>query len=258
MADVFAVTVLVVMVGVAWVVGGRLERRANNADSTTQVDQMNNIAEALTKGVGLLTALLGVLTARGGGIGRLLANARAYLYTAVLCILASILLAFTAWLTSAVAGHRGLRVWLATVAASIALFGVSITVVVRASEIADDKLERPTLAVEHSDNSITFTATINLLRATDLMRTTVHGYPTDGSDRELLFNSTTGPDAEGSARVTGATTSDLSEYGVVEVRAFRGPIDPGCERPLIIPEVQKAESGEAACASVWLKPLTEG
>lgn len=215
---------------------------------------MAAVADALAKGLAIFTAVLGVLAARDGGVGRLVANAPFWVYLAVACAVLSIVLAFAARLTLAVGRPRGLALWLLMIGASLALFTVGVVGLVRASVVVGDLLERPTLSVEHEDDRITFTATIDLLRAKDFMRTTVYGYP-DRRPRELLFNSTTGPSADGQATVTGSTTVDLSRYTVVEVRAFRGSEDPGCERPR--GDVLPAGTAPTACASIWLEPRVE-
>jgi hypothetical protein len=105
----------------------------------------------------------------------------------------------------------------------------------------------------HGVDGLEFNARIDLLRADGYVRTTVHGYPPGDGEPELLFNSTSGPDADGKAVVRGAIRSDLSAYEVVEVRAHRGDRDPGCERPRR--EVHNEDVGPAACASVWIEPL---
>lgn len=220
----------------------------------TPLEQRQKVSEALTKGVALFTAVLGILAARDGGIGRVVANAEGGVFVALACAVLSVLLAFTAWiLVGAGTAEAPTKPWLLLIALSVVLLGASFLVYGEASTDASRKLERPSLTVKQRSDGLEFTARIDLLKADAFMRTTVYGYPPDDGPRELLFNSTSGPDADGRVSLTGVVQASLSNYEVVEVRAFRGDEDPGCERPRT--GVQAAETGPAACASVWLVPL---
>lgn len=219
---------------------------------TARLVHMEKVSEALTKGIALLTALLGILATREGGIGRLVANAGDEFTAAILCVVGSVLLAFLAWMIVAAAPDRTVTwLWLLATLSSVALFGTSVRGVLRAQEVASEKLDRPSLSVESTAQGLKFTANIDLMTATDFMRTTVYGYPAGDNERQLLFNSTSGPDAKGRASLTGTVTQALTGYEVVEVRAFRGLEDPGCEKPLT-EGVQ--DNGPAACASIWITP----
>jgi hypothetical protein len=225
-------------------------------DDDSVRSRMQQLSEALTKGLALFAALLGVLAARDGGIGRLFANASAYVLTALGFVVLSIMLGFVAWLLTTLPGPVHRRAWFALLLASILLIGMSFATISRAAVIADRNLERPTLAAEYDGTMVELSAAIHLLRSTDFMRTTVYGYPSSGGRRDLLFNSTTGPDSQGLASISGAFVVEQVDYEVIEVRAFRGPDDPGCERPTDDGQMA-AERGPAACASLWLEPLVE-
>ncbi|HEX2039867.1 MAG TPA: hypothetical protein VHF47_09075 [Acidimicrobiales bacterium] len=252
---VFAAVVLgLAVVGVAAL--STFVRRAERTESEApRLQHMEKLAEALTKGVALLGTVLGIVAAREGGVGRLVANGGAELSVAVVCTVGSVLVAFAAWVVVGAAPARRVTVlWLAMTVGSIALFAVGVYGVFSASNVAAQKLERPGLSVEQTAQGLKFTATADLLTADDFMRTTVHGYPPDEGPRELLFNSTTGPDAKGKVSVTAAITASLSPYEVVEVRAHRGDIDPGCERPT--PSADPTKVPDGACAVIWIVPLT--
>jgi hypothetical protein len=225
-------------------------------DDDSVRSRMQQLSEALTKGLALFAALLGVLAARDGGIGRLFANASTYFLAALTLVVLSIVLGFIAWLLTTLPGEVRSRWWFALLLASILLIGMSFGMVARAAVVADRNLVRPTLTLEYDGEVVHFASEIPLLRSTDFMRTTVYGYPTSGGSRDLLFNSTTGSDSQGVASSSGAVAAELDLYEVVEVRAFRGLEDPGCERPTDDGQLA-AERGPAACASVWLKPLVE-
>jgi hypothetical protein len=216
------------------------------------IEQQQKVSEALTKGVALFTTLLGVLAARDGGVGRLLANARSGVVLAVVSVVFSVLMAFFAWIYVSSSKNPRTSYWILMMMASVVLLIFAFLFAVFASNTANDELEQPTLTVKHGPDGLEFTARIELLKADGSMRTTVYGYPAEGGGRELLFNSTSGPNADGQASLTGSVQSPLSDYEVVEVRAHRGDRDPGCER-LIGP--QTPGTGSAACASIWIEPL---
>lgn len=231
-----------------------LHRRTLAGSEPPRLAQMEKVAEALTKGVILLTAVLGIVAARDGGVGRLVANGGVDIRIALVCTVLSVLFAFAGWVVIGAAPDRGVTgLWFAMTVASVALIAASAFGVFKAGQVADGKLERPSLSVEQGEEGLKFVASIDLLKADAFMRTTVYGYPADGRPRELLFNSTSGPDAKGKASLTGVVRSVLEPYEVVEVRAFRGSIDPGCERP-IEPGTEATETGPAACASIWIEP----
>jgi hypothetical protein len=221
------------------------------ADSP-RVERMAKVAEGLTKGIALLTAVLGLVAARDGGLARLAANGGAVFWAAIASAVLSVVLAFAAWMVVAAGPEdRAEGRWLGASALSLTAFTVAVALTMRAGRIADNKLERPAVSLARGVTGLTFTATVERVEADEAMRTTVYGYPSDGGPRELLFNATTGPDAKGHVSVSGAVTNDLSDYEVVEVRAFTGSEDPGCERP---GEDVPPEARRAGCAAIWIQP----
>lgn len=171
----------------------------------------------------------------------------------LLLAVASVGLAFWAWISlSADPKGKVQRSWRRWVSFSLFLFGLSVLFILLAVVKADQSLERSALSLEQSAAGLEFSATIERLKADQFLRTTVYGYPLDSEgprNRELLFNSTTGPDAKGKSTIRGVVTASLTNYEVVELRAFRGREDPKCELNAEAPE------GPAACASVWIVPL---
>lgn len=224
-------------------------------ENAPRFERMEKCSEALTKGVALLVAVGGFAAARDGGLGRLIANGSPYTQFALLLAVASVGLAFLAWISlSADSAGNVQRSWRRWVSVSLFLFGLSVLFIVLAVVKADQALERPALSFEQSAAGLKFSATIERLKADQFLRTTVYGYPLGSErrlNRELLFNSTTGPDAKGKSTIRGVVTASLSNYEVVELRAFRGREDPKCERDAAAPE------GPAACASLWIVPLKD-
>lgn len=254
---------VVLALSVGWVLG-HLVSAMPGATAPPRLERMEKVSEALTKGIALLSALLAILATRDGGLGRLQANGGRAFTAAVVLVTLSVLCALASWIAVATAPERGVTgLWLGIAVLSVTLFGASVVGLLQANKTVSDLRDRPTVTAERTEAGLTFSASIDLLSATQFMRATVHGYPADGGPRELLFNTTTGPDAEGRAETNGAIRQDLSRYEVVEVRAFRGSEDPGCERGIEGAEGVggadfPTESGPAACASVWIVPLVQG
>lgn len=218
---------------------------------------MEKCSEALTKGVALLIVVAGFAASRDGGLGRLIANGGRFAYAALVCTVLSVLLAFRSWITLSVSDNdERFSKWKRLVRASVILFGLGVASILLAVRTADQALERPMLILEQATSGLKVSATLERMRADQLLRTTVHGYP-PGADsrvrRELLFNSTSGPDARGKATVSGVITASLADYEVVELRAFRGLQDPGCEQ--LFTKVIPLDRGPGACASLWIVPL---
>lgn len=187
-------------------------------------------SKLLAVGVATLSSVAALVGARSGGIGRILANSPLLFACSVVCAAVSVVLA----IVSITAVAHGSWYWLA--GTCVLLLVASAVLMVVAENESAKKYERPSLSVEVGTDSLKVSAEIPLLRADEAMTVVVAGFDTASAESPVqsgligveLFRSTTGPAADGTAKVSSAIPRPSSSFKTIEVRAYRGPNDPGC------------------------------
>jgi hypothetical protein len=229
-----------------------------------RLGKLADISKALTGGLTLLAAVLAFVTAREGGLGRLLANETKLLYVGVALVVGSVLLGFASWFVVGLAPKKGLVAWWSTFAMfSLVAFFVSVGIIGHAANAAAEQFERPSVSAALDGKKLTFSASIPLLTASDTMTVTLTGYRAGAEDVPIpaggtgesrgspLYFSHTGPDASGRASVQGTVTlPEDAEFETVELRAYRNDTDYGCVTTRPVTGTRKPP--KTGCATVWL------
>lgn len=217
-------------------------------------------SKLLAVGVASLASISTLVGARNGGAGRILANAPNLFVASIVFVTLSVVLAIFSIVATSQPKTGGLnKQWWLLFCSSVLAFLVAVSLLVAGQVQSSRKFERPSLGALVDKTSVKVTAELPLLKADEKLTVIVAGFvdPAPNSPIQtgqkgyILFRSTTGPAADGTAKVESTVPLILETYSVVEVRAYRGDTDPGCL------EVTDPTT-PAACLQAYLKPLPYG
>lgn len=226
-----------------------------------RLPHMVDVSKSLTGGLALVSTVLAFMASRSGGIGRVLGNEPDKFFVAIALAVLSVVVALGSLTIVAASPKAGLTgTWLVAIVVSICLFVASVITLTDAARSASRHYETAAISATLTKDTVTFDISLPLLAADETLTVTVYAYPAgvesipvspgqSGESRgAILFQSTTGPSADGTATIKGSVPRPGDEYAQVEVRAYRNGEDRGCLF------AKEGEGGRTGCVQLWLAP----